>query len=394
MNTNTKHWASITAGILSLAGYASAASLGSEKYTYDASGNIVEKSIDGQVTKMNYDSSNRLTERQATGQSKETTAYDAAGRPIAMKDGTDQATRGMSYGYGDKVVETKNDGTNTGFYYNAEGQLVGKKTNSGVATYTWDGNVLAADASETYTNEAHITGGIPAISGDQTVVVSDYLGNTLSQGCRNLLGNAYGEGLEEGRFTGKLYVKELENYVFAHRNYDPQTSRWTVADPTGFPDGLNNFAYVNGNPLLRIDPFGTDEETAVSYYSVDIPDQTGATVKITNDLAKIDAKIQYKTISTFHKPPTKAEDVRITITGGPYPTDYEYNSPTATWVHTLVDDPDREEAPVEGNCGKYKDRYENIECHHDFIFKTPTSNPTVVIGNKKQGDPTGWAVEQ
>lgn len=55
MKTNKKHWASITAGILSLAGYASAASLGSEKYTYDASGNIIEKSIDGQVTQLAYD---------------------------------------------------------------------------------------------------------------------------------------------------------------------------------------------------------------------------------------------------------------------------------------------------------------------------------------------------
>ena len=41
MKTNTKHWASITAGILSFAGYASADSFGSEKYTYDGSGNIV-----------------------------------------------------------------------------------------------------------------------------------------------------------------------------------------------------------------------------------------------------------------------------------------------------------------------------------------------------------------
>ena len=77
MKHNTRHWAGITAGILTLAGYASAATLGSEKYTYDASGNIIEKSIDGVVTKMAYDQANRLIERQTAGQAKQTTAYDS-----------------------------------------------------------------------------------------------------------------------------------------------------------------------------------------------------------------------------------------------------------------------------------------------------------------------------
>ena len=198
MTKNTKHWAgitaSITAGILSLAGYATAASLGSEKYTYDASGNIIVKSIDGRVIKMNYDSSNRLTERQPAGANKETTAYDTAGRPIAMNDGTGQATRSMSYGYGEKLLETKNHGTTTGFYYNAEGQLVGKKTDSGVATYTWDGNVLAADGGETFTNGAHISGGVPLLNGGKDIIISDYLGNTLASGLAQFTSTAYGEG--------------------------------------------------------------------------------------------------------------------------------------------------------------------------------------------------------
>ena len=248
------HWVALATITVTLAGYASAAS--GEKYTYDASGNIVEKSIDGQVTKMTYDSSNRLTERQATDQSKETTAYDAAGRPIAIKDGTGQASRSMSYCYGDKVLETKNHGTSTGFFYNAEGQLVGKKSDSGVATYTWDGNVLAANGGETFTNEAHPTGGIPVMAGERDIVVSDFLGNTLSNGGQQYSSTAYGEGLELARFTGKAFVKELDRYVFHHRLYSADTSRWTVADPSGFPDGRNNFLYVKGDPLREYDPLG------------------------------------------------------------------------------------------------------------------------------------------
>ena len=99
MKTNTRHWAAITVGILSLAGYASAATLGSEKYTYDASGNIIEKSIDGVVTKMSFDRSNRLTEFQTAGQAKQSTAYDAAGRPVAERNADGHTTRNLSYGW-------------------------------------------------------------------------------------------------------------------------------------------------------------------------------------------------------------------------------------------------------------------------------------------------------
>ena len=274
MNTKTQHWASIAAGILSLAGYASAASIGSEKYTYDASGNIVEKSIDGQVTQMTYDSSNRLTERQATGRSNETTAYDTAGRPIALKDGNGRQIRNMSYGYGDKVLTTTSQGDHAGFYYNAEGQLVGKKTSSGVSSYAWDGNVLAIDGAKAFTNEAHISGGVPLISSGTDVVISDYLGSTLASGENKYDGTAYGEGLEQGRFTGKSFVRELECFVFNHRLYSPETNRWTVPDPSGFPDGSNNLQYVEGNPISNIDPSGLYQQTAVEPFTLTLTNGT------------------------------------------------------------------------------------------------------------------------
>ena len=127
MKTNTKHWASITAGILSLVSYVSAASLGSEKYTYDTSGNILEKIIDEKVTRMTYSSSNQVYERQFDAGQREAINYDAAGRPIALIDVTGQQTQTIRYGYGDKVLEAKHLGDYTEFYYNSDGQLVGKK---------------------------------------------------------------------------------------------------------------------------------------------------------------------------------------------------------------------------------------------------------------------------
>jgi len=45
-------------------------------------------------------------------------------------------------------------------------------------------------------------------------------------------------------YTGKPYDKDLGAYLFNYRNLDAQTSRWTSADPSGFPDGANNRFYA------------------------------------------------------------------------------------------------------------------------------------------------------
>jgi RHS repeat-associated protein len=45
-------------------------------------------------------------------------------------------------------------------------------------------------------------------------------------------------------FTGKPYVEDL-GAVFLFRNYRPELGKWQTSDPLGYPDGWNNFAYVN-----------------------------------------------------------------------------------------------------------------------------------------------------
>ena len=57
-------------------------------------------------------------------------------------------------------------------------------------------------------------------------------------------------------FTGKPYDAASGNYVFKYRNYNPCLARWTSTDPSGFPDGANNSAYVANNPLGLLDDTG------------------------------------------------------------------------------------------------------------------------------------------
>ena len=365
MNTNTKHWASITAGILSLAGYASAANLGSEKYTYDASGNIIEKSIDGKITKMSYETSNRLLDKQVNGQSTTSISYDSAGRPLAEQTETGKQLRTIRYGYGDKVLEVGSRGHQSGFYYNAEGQLVGRISDGDVSIYGWDGNALAAEGINVFTNETHITGGVPQLEGGGGIVVSDYLGNSLAIGKKCFASTAYGEGLEKGRFTGKPFVKELDSYVFHHRLYSPESNRWTVADPSGFPDGQNAYTYVSLDPLSRVDPLGLEELEIqpTTYCEItlpkSIPASTGTYV----------AKIKFKVTSTYSARPTAAEGIMVTSTGTPV-AGYSWSSPTAD----LRIPQSTVEYAAYGEIVNGKARWKAVRFHHDAVLNTPAPN--------------------
>jgi RHS repeat-associated protein len=53
-------------------------------------------------------------------------------------------------------------------------------------------------------------------------------------------------------YTGKPYLEETGSYAFKFRQYDRELSRWTTSDPSGFPDGANNLAYL-ANPLSQLD---------------------------------------------------------------------------------------------------------------------------------------------
>jgi RHS repeat-associated protein len=71
-------------------------------------------------------------------------------------------------------------------------------------------------------------------------------------------------------FTGKPYDADLGAYLFNYRSYDPALCRWTTPDPSGFPDGANNWVYAPV-PTTGIDPLGlhdnhTLEEELLAVY--------------------------------------------------------------------------------------------------------------------------------
>ncbi len=69
----------------------------------------------------------------------------------------------------------------------------------------------------------------------------------------------FGEFAEQDKdkfFTGKPQIDGI-GYAFLFRSYRPELAKWQTADPLGYPDGFNNFAYVNNGVTNSIDFQGT-----------------------------------------------------------------------------------------------------------------------------------------
>ena len=56
-------------------------------------------------------------------------------------------------------------------------------------------------------------------------------------------------------FPGQLQTLP-DLYYNQHRDYDPTTGRYIQADPIGYGDGMNMYAYVGGDPVNFTDPLG------------------------------------------------------------------------------------------------------------------------------------------
>ena len=59
-------------------------------------------------------------------------------------------------------------------------------------------------------------------------------------------------------FAGYRYSPTTGLYHARNRYYHPTLAVWLTRDPTGYPDGMNAYEYVGGNPTGRADPQGTD----------------------------------------------------------------------------------------------------------------------------------------
>ena len=221
-----------------------------EKYVYDPAGNILSKTIAGKTTSYTYDKANQLVSSVYDGKTTHY-EYDAAGRLIKEGD------KSYSYGWLDKVlVVRENDKKIASFDYQVDGQIAQSIHGDQSEAFFWDGLSLIHRGETSFINEPYVTGGNPILSSKDGVMFNDMLGSTLNIGGKTIHMTAFGETKDtDALFTGKPYIGEL-GYAFLFRNYRSDYGKWQTTDPLGYPDGWNNFAYVNNRAVYQLDLLG------------------------------------------------------------------------------------------------------------------------------------------
>ncbi len=203
-------------------------------------------------------------------------SYDANGN-TTTRDATGTANDWTySYNAKDQFTQASKPGTAETYQYDDHGRRITKTTNSARTDYLYDGlniylevngdwssptarlthagldqPLLRATTSQTqaYTQDGFNSAVLTTDAATGAVIATqrfDPFGNrTAGAGTVPL----YGYTGREPDTTGLTFMRA--------RYYDASIGRFTQADPLGFIEGVNQYAYAVNNPINRSDPLGT-----------------------------------------------------------------------------------------------------------------------------------------
>ena len=249
--------------------------LGDEKYSYDKVGNRLSTVSSKQDWL--YNANNQLT--RADNISYE---YDLNGNQIRKIDNKTNQTTYYIYNSEQRLIRLEDNERQiiAQYTYNPFGQRVSKNIN-GITTYfLYSQEGLVAEYSQTgqlkteyhyQPNSTWMTNPLFMRNnfGEVLYYYNDHLGTPQAlynkQGQQKWQANysAFGQAeiinnlvTQNLRFSGQYYDDESGLHQNFFRDYDPRIGRYIQTDPIGLRGGINTYAYVGGNPLVFIDPFG------------------------------------------------------------------------------------------------------------------------------------------
>lgn len=268
---------------------ADASVIGDITYDYDLNGQ--RTTVGGSMARTSLpeaatsavDAANRLT--SFNGQ---TLSYDDNGNM------TDDGTQRYVWDARNQLSQIKNfaGAVVATFSYDALGRRQSKTIN-GIATgYVYDGANIVQELNGTASNNSvpanvrasYISGGVDEMFAQLTGTgasakvnsyLRDALGSTirLTDGAGNKVVDytysPYGTTVTDGAGANPFQYTGRENdgnglHYYRARYYSPLMARFVQSDPIRLNGGINNYAYVGGNPLSYTDPLGLAPPGAAS----------------------------------------------------------------------------------------------------------------------------------
>ena len=104
------------------------------------------------------------------------------------------------------------------------------------------------------------------------VALTDSSGAIIATNSYDEYGVPTSTNLGRFQYTVKTWLSELGMYYYKARIYWPTLGRFLQAAPIGYADGMNLYAYVDADPVNRIDPTGTTEFMSNRAYWIDNDD--------------------------------------------------------------------------------------------------------------------------
>ena len=208
-------------------------------YQYDANGNRISQDDNGVITQYDYDVLNRL---------------------IKVEDGSGTVLAEYGYDPFDRRLWKEVNGIRTYFIYAAEG-LIGEYDDSGnpISEYgyfpgaLWSTNPLFLRQNGDYAFFHKDQRAAP-------VLLTDMTGSTVWSAQYDAHGQATvspsSTMTNNLRLPGQYFDGETNLHYNFRRYYDPTIGSYITSDPIGLAGGLNQYLYVNANPVNFIDPRG------------------------------------------------------------------------------------------------------------------------------------------
>ncbi len=201
-------------------------SRGTTSYGYDAAGNLLSSSAGAAYS---YNSLNQSTSIKRAGGSAQSQVYAGASQfeRIEKQNGTGTYTQ-----FGESILGMLIRKQGTGTYYTRlpDGSLLSQRTPAGTHYYLEDG-----------------LGSITGMTDANGALVAEYRYDPYGWVIYEKSGSPY----NPWRFKSGYQSQTTLHYKFGHRWYDPQTGRWTQADPLEQPTkprDWNRYTYAGSDP--------------------------------------------------------------------------------------------------------------------------------------------------